>query len=579
MAENLDSRMRELDERERYNLKRLRDRLKSASVTPEAVGEALPEAVVISAGEGQRLHKSMVETTERAIELSINQDPSVLATALFPIIGSAIRKAIERLVNETLVNVNAGLEKTLSFKRLGWRFESLRSGVPFYEIVLRNTLKYRVEHAFLIHKRTGLLLSSVSRPDTKMADKDMVASMLTAIQDYVRDSLALDRGEAVESLSAGEFSILVEEGPQALLALVVRGTADPSIRGLMQDVVESAHLRFSAQLKAFSGDVDPFEAAEPLLLSCLVSQDRGAGSKPPVYAFVLLGLIAAAAVLFLARDAIVARDSRALLRALESEPGYVVVEARRSGASFKVRLLRDPLARRVEELSAAHPLRFGRLSVEVEGYASLEPRFVLERLTRLLSPPPSVRLGYVEGELVVEGAAPATWRSERLPLAYAFPGVDSIRFGSVALPSAKAASLPAAVDRAMPEDLLALAKRLGNLAILFDRDSGRLLAGQEARVDEARSLIQSIVARSREAGLEPSIEVIGHTAGALRDANSVRVSSERAGSIFALLSGAVPSLSPYLSPRGAGDEEPIDEESTEAGVARNRSVTFKATFR
>jgi hypothetical protein len=538
-----DPRMKELDERERYALKKLRESMRSATLTVEGVGEILPDAVVLSSSDGGRLPKSMVETTERAIGLSVTQDPAILSEALFPIIGSAIRKAIERLVSETMFKMNAGLEKGLSPERLAWRIEARRSGVPFYEVVLRHTLDYRVEHVFLIHKGTGLLLADVSQPGpSSMADKDMVASMLTAVRDYIKDSLSLEKEQSVNVLSAGEYSIFVEEGPLALVALVVRGTADPSIRSRAQDALETVHTRLGPELRSFEGEVAPFEEASECLSRCLVSKDQGDDKKKsPVYAIALLCTLTAVGCFFIARGAIRSERDRAFIAALDAEPGIVVVDAHRSGGLLRAKIMRSAQAREIAQIAAERGFDTAGCAFDVERYLSLGPES-------------------------------GTKAGETSPAA----------IGSQGLGTQTASSKPGGIMQAggaRSAELAVLASRLSALHILFDKDSERPSSGQDAQIAELRGLVGSIVERSRAVGLEARIEVVGHSAGQVRDMAGDSVSVARANKAAQLIIAGDSRLAAYLAPRGASIAEPLADESILGGAVQNRSATFKASFR
>jgi OOP family OmpA-OmpF porin len=551
---DLDERMKELDERERYALKRLRKSMGSGSITAEGVGEVLPDAVVISADGGAKLPKSMVQTTEKAIGLSVAEDPAVLSDALFPIIGSAIRKAVERLVAETLFKVNAGLEKGLSVKRLIWRYESLRSGVPFYEIVLKHTLEYRVEHVFLIHKKTGLLIADAALPGpSSLADKDMVASMLTAVRDYIKDSLSLEKAEAVNVLSAGDYSIFVEEGPLALIALVVRGTADPSVRSFAQDALETVHARLGPQLRAFDGEVEPFEKAVPLLEPCLVSVDRGAKNKKPVYAIALLCLLAATGCFFIARGAVQSARDRAFLAALDSESGIVVVSAHRTGGLLRGTIMRSTQAREIAAIAAEQGFDMAQTAFRVERYLSLG--------------------AVAPAQVKAEDQAPAKAMGNAAGKADGSREVFQIA-SSPALPSPNAPNVPSGDAR-----LRELASRLADERIFFAANSARPLSGQEPHIRDIGKLALAIVERARENSLEPRIETIGHAAGRVSDVAGDGVSVERARAAARLISGSNTRLAPYLVARGAGNAEPVAEESGAEGASQNRSASFTATFR
>ena len=58
-----------------------------------------------------------------------------------------------------------------------------------------HSLLYRAEQIFLIHRETGLVLSHVVGPAVATQDPAMVAGMLSAIQQFVKDSFDSKRGE------------------------------------------------------------------------------------------------------------------------------------------------------------------------------------------------------------------------------------------------------------------------------------------------------------------------------------------------------------------------------------------------
>ena len=513
--DDFEKRLEKLDPQERRHLNLLRDRLRESTLGAKEVGGMLPEAVLIGDADNRKLSKSMVEITERAIDLSIRKDPTTLSTALFPIIGAAIRKAINKLLADSMVNMNSGLEKTISFRRLGWRLESWKTGVPFMELVLRNTLRFRVEHVLLIHGKTGILLRSLSRAGSKTADDDMVASMLTAVRDYIKDSLSLSKTEAVDGISAGEFTLMAEEGPRASLALVVRGVSDGTPRSAMQDALESIHLRLAAELESFSGDTDPFERADEYLRQCLITREREDAKAKPVYAIVVLCLAAAAGLFFGIRGAVSAAADRAFLAALSREPGMMVAAAERRFGKTDVKLLRDPRARSVEAVADELGAALEGFTVEVEEFVS--------------------------------------------PL-----------FGSDQKPAA----------RTVPEELLALSRKLAAYILMFEQDSGALRSGQEDMVREAGALIAELVEKAEKAGFEASVEITGHSAGTVQDAAGVAVSEERAAKAMSAFAEINAPLVKYVRARGVGVSEPVaPQELTEEDRVKNRSVTFKTIFR
>lgn len=367
---DLEERIGRLDPQEQYNLQALLKRMQGAKVTAEAVGKTLPEAVLIGEADSQLLSKSMVSITERSITSSVEENPEALSTALFPIIGAAIRKALEKFMSEIVETMNQGLEKTFSFKRILWRIEAIKTGVPYMDIVLRETLRFRVEHVFLIHKKTALLIQEASSPGVDAPDADMVASMLTVIRDYVKDSMALDKSEELNSIKAGEYSIIIEDGPRASIALFIRGSADALVRKAAVETLEQVHLRYGKALRSFKGDTKNFQGAEALLARCLISQDNRPAGKKPVHAIVLLSVLALGLAVLLGFGIANSIERRAFIERLDREPGFVVVSAKNTWGKNRLKLLHDPRARTLAMLAGEQNYDVAKWNVEIRPYVS-----------------------------------------------------------------------------------------------------------------------------------------------------------------------------------------------------------------
>ena len=164
------------------------------------------------------------------MRISVARDPSILSNTLFPIIGAAVRKSVAHALRGLVESINQTLERSVSLEAVKWRIEALRTGKPFGEIVLTRSVRYRVEQVFLIHRDTGLLLLHAARADQIVQDSELVSGMLTAIQDFIRDSFTGAGGQEVETIELDEFNLWVQHGPAAILAAVVSGTPPPELR-------------------------------------------------------------------------------------------------------------------------------------------------------------------------------------------------------------------------------------------------------------------------------------------------------------------------------------------------------------
>lgn len=422
---------------------RLERRIEDPAANLKTVSEVLPEAVRLRNESDDKLTRAMAPSVDEVIRESVRRRPKVLADALFPIMGPAIRKSIVDTLQRFVQSLNQALEHSLSPQSFKWRLEAWRTGRPFAEIVLSRTLLYRVEQVFLIHGETGLLLHHIAIPEIDTEDSDMVSGMLTAIQDFVRDSFGGDDGEGpgLRSAKVGELTLWAESGPAALIALVIRGTPRESLREGMHEVLEELHLTHGEAMADFEGDAAPFADTEPSLETLLIQQgqqvqEQKAEKKKSRLIPALglaLGLLLAAWIFFAVRDRLRWRD---FLADLDSAPGIVLTESDRG--ERRLRGLRDPLAADPEALFRRHfdededyDGRFGR-------FDSTDTEIVIKRARKLLELPDEVEasLTFEGGILSASGAAKTADLIAASQRAKDIPGVIDVDFRAVRRPDA-----------------------------------------------------------------------------------------------------------------------------------------------
>ena len=200
----------------------------------------LPDAIRLRAKQDSRLLSSMIPITQEALSLSIKQSPQLISDSIAPILGPAIRKAIARAMRDMVQSLNKTLEYSMSWRGLQWRWEAIRTGKSFAEVVLLHTLRFRVEQVFLIHKKTGLLLNHVVAEGVSGQGEEAISGMLTAIQDFVRDSFQMGSGEALQTLEMGDLQVWVEQGPQAVLAAAFSNRYDVDLLANIELVTRSS---------------------------------------------------------------------------------------------------------------------------------------------------------------------------------------------------------------------------------------------------------------------------------------------------------------------------------------------------
>lgn len=461
---------------QRTEIVQLQKKLEDPQVHAENVSQALPQAIQLRHQQDDSLAEALEPIVESSLERTIKGNLSLIAEALYPVIGPAIRRAISAALQNMILSMNQVIDHNFTAQGLKWRVEAWRSGCSVAEVALRSSLVYRVEQVFLIHRDTGLPLLHVAQPGQE-GNESLIAGMLTAIQDFVRDSFNAKEGDGLDVVQVGELTIWIERGPQAVLAAVVRGTAPPTLRGELQQVSETIHRKRATLLSSFSGDAKPFEGDRRLLEDCLAEFHRPSESSP-AKVIVLLAVLGLVGLWFLGQSILERSRRSSLLASLRSEPGIVVVSAETEGGAFMIRGLRDPLASDPTSLRAAAGLEPGQAQFTLARFHSFEPTIVLARAREVLRPPAGITLSLRSGQLTAEGSASTAWIQRARTVAETLPGVNQyVDSGVLDDEERLVETWRAAVER---------------IELTFARGSVALLPGQEEKQAALVRALQSL---------------------------------------------------------------------------------------
>jgi len=420
-------------EPEQQQLSELNAQLADRRIDPEEMSRALPEAIRRRPKPDRLLTAALMPTVEEAVKVSVKRDPSMLVEAIFPVIGPAIRRSISQMLQSMLQSFNQALEHSVSGRGLQWRWEAYRTGRPFAEVVLLHTLLYRVEQVFLFHRKNGLLLHHVLAPTATAYEPEAISGMVTAIQDFVRDAFQVDSEETLETFQVGELTVWIEQGPHALLAVVMRGRPPYDIRPVFQDALAEIHLQHSDALQVFDGDPAPFAACEEILNACLMSQTaEGAATGSPSderkrksspWFWGLCALVTVGLSVGLGSRCIEHQRWNRYVRQLRGVPGLVVTRAETHWGSYSIAGLRDPLAADPERLLNTSKVPVDKVDSRWEPYQALHPAFILVRARLALQPPDTVTLRFHDGRLTAVGSASREWIMRARQIAPVIAGV------------------------------------------------------------------------------------------------------------------------------------------------------------
>ncbi len=545
---------------ERRQLTEILTRLNDPVCRAEELSQALPDAITLSRTRSDRMTNALGPSIDEALKAAVRKDPKSIADAIFPALGPAIRKSIGATLMGMIQSLNQLLNQSLTLQGFKWRLEALRTHRSFGEVVLLHTLVYRVEQIFLIHRHTGVVLQHVASSDALVRDPDLVSGMLTAIQDFVKDAFRSQDGEMLDTLRMdGDHSVWIEQGPQALLAVVLRGTPPLSLRERFQDMLADIHRTFRSKLSAFDGQIAPFAMIQPQLESALTTETRNTKQRlSPTFWIVVAALIAL--ILFgLWRVYDQERHWRHFLALLEAQSGIVVTKAGQGWGRFSVEGLRDPLAGSPQRLALQAGLDPKTIKSSWKPYQSLDSALVLQRARQQLQPPEGVTVQLRNGVLVAAGHARHDWVEKLRRLAPAMAGVTALDDHQLHdIQMMKITDLAAQLSR----------ERIG-----FALESSAMESDQQSRLRKVAGQITALRSIGQEYGIPIRVVIVGQSDPTGPEMLNMELSRKRALRVMRYLieQGLDPTM---FSAVGRGSNIPSLQSTPALPLESERRVSF-----
>jgi outer membrane protein OmpA-like peptidoglycan-associated protein len=504
-------------------LLQLKNELNDDGRFAEHVAKIVAEALRSRMAADDSVANVLAPSIDRAISSSINQDPHKLAESLYPIMGPAIRKSISETLQQMLENFNQLLEQSLSPQALRWRFDAWRTGRSYSELVLLNTLDYQIEQVFLIHRETSLLIHHVFSEFTEMKDPDMVSSMFSAIQDFIEDSFSVSEGDVLDTLRLGEMTVVIQRGPQAVLAALVRGRVPENLRDKLKGMLESLHRLKRSQLTDYSGDPAEFADVDDDLRNILEIKQKGIEKKRKIPWLAIVSIFVVASLLgtwqYMEYEKRIARS--ALLTQLAVEPGLLVLSSQLVEDSFEITLLADPDG--TDPITVFFDTEKVSPTYIVHPHLSLEPAVLLNRATKRLQPAATTQLSITDDTLILSGQATAQWMRKLTPLWPTIAGLNGIDTNRLQ------------VNNPVVEEMTVARQRIESTEFIFPKG--------DAEIDDTDPILADLVAfitdlnqlSLQEFSKPVRIDIVGYT----DETGSVRINEkiglQRAQSLLALL--------------------------------------------
>lgn len=496
-------------------LKRLDDPLGRA----RDLEKVLPDAIAVGRTRNKRLTQALQPIIDIALKSSVSKNPKVVADAIYPALGPAIRKAVRSALAGMIQSLNLILNQSFSWQGLKWRVEALRCRKSFAEVVLLHTLVYRVEQIFLIHRSSGLLLQHVVAADIESKDPDLVSGMLTAIQDFVKDSFDAETGEILDTLRMdGDHRIWIENGPDMILAAVIRGMPPVQLRARFRELLDEINRLYSGEIAEFDGQTAVFEIIRPDLEEALIFQtrDQERSISPVFWLLMITGIFITAWWGW--RTYQTHQLWMKLVSQLRHQPGYMLVSATKDNGRYWLSGFQDPLAERIEKILEHSGLNIEQIDGQWHTFYAMDDAFVLQRAKLILRPPTTVQFKLSHQVLTVHGNASHQWINQFHSHVGVIPGILSYDDSGL-------------TDSEM-KVLQAMMSTLEQKRIYFEHGKAQLNENQLQPLTEALKLIKKIEGLNASMKMMTEIVVIGQTDPSGRPDFNLELSQKRAQAVM-----------------------------------------------
>ena len=489
----------------------------TASIQKDArsiVAEVITEALHDRQQKDHSVDKVLQPFVEDSVKHSVAHNSEQMVSSLYPLVGSLVRKSVAAFLSDFMEKTNQLLENSLTIKGLKWRFKARQSGVSYAQYAASQTFVYRVEHVFLIHRETGLLLNTVALDNESKSDADIVSAMLTAINDFVGDSfLPTQEGpkEQLQSVSTDNFNLLIKPGPSALVVAAVSGNPPQSISNQLQLTLERIHSLYFDELNSFNGDNQHFDTADNILRDCLLSEEKIKPShkkKIPWFAWsiVLLALCYATYQTF---DWVKITQLHKKIMRLDSQPGVIIKQLKINQLdNIKLDILRDPDAVNITDWLKSNELRPSTFTIIERSYHSLDQKILQQRAQRIISAYPSISSTWQNNSLALTGTLDLI-KTEQLINTLAIAGFtkgENLTTAQLQLTSTEHIATSQQIKQQLFNQLIG---RIASIQLNFSVASGDITAKMQRSLNRLYQYVKQLTPIAEDLGIDFGLLIMG----------------------------------------------------------------------
>jgi hypothetical protein len=201
------------------------------------------------------LSRSLQSIISPAIAKEIAENKDVMIDALYPILGGMISRYVTQAIKEMMDMINKKVEEGISFERYKRKIKAKLTGVSESELLMEESAGAIISSIFVIHKKSSLLVAQAYLEDKKIDDAHMVASMASAIKDFINDWIQSNKSQKeVQILSYGDATLYIESAGSVYLVAFLDTEPDAALRREMNTFFASIIKKYVGFFQKFNGD-------------------------------------------------------------------------------------------------------------------------------------------------------------------------------------------------------------------------------------------------------------------------------------------------------------------------------------
>ena len=190
-----------------------------------------------------------------SISREIEENKDKMVDALYPVLGGMVSRYVSNTIIEIRDNIDKKIDEGLSLKRLERKIKSKLTGVSESELILQEETRAKIRAIFVIQKDTGLLIAESSWQNDEFEDPHIVASMASAIKDFIEDWIKSNQEDTkVQLVSYGNATLYIESAGSVYLIAFLDQEPDIEQRKRIQKFFAKVLDKYFKLFQRFDGD-------------------------------------------------------------------------------------------------------------------------------------------------------------------------------------------------------------------------------------------------------------------------------------------------------------------------------------